>query len=462
MISALLLAACGGLVKSPSSESSAERPPPAAHAPAPRWVRAQGTGLVDESGAAVHLAGVVASNEIWGRWIWPRSDELAKRGDDPLIRDRVQPDWVLGEADFARLGALPINVARYEISHELFADDNPARRDNGAKLKEHVRRFAALGIGVIVDLNMPIGLDGQSDNVERKKPGSLRERSLFEDDELFAATIRTWTFVAEQLSSEPTLVAYEIWNEPRAPSDADGGVARFQSRSEQMARALRAVDPRHLVLVPEYHSREANPGESYPAPNGQGSIVDRGEQGIRWDRGLVKVSVENVGYVFHHYEPWSFTAEGAADFAPTDVAGMVLEHVRWRDEVGRAPLVVTEYGINRRQPLSKRVAWLTLVHDLLVQHDIGGLYFNYKAAVGPWNQPGDMMALYGQFIARNEVGSGGGSSYALRSDAAAAAEQSGFTKLFAQWFENLGPNETSLLDNESVVDELRRFAERRR
>jgi hypothetical protein len=73
-----------------------------------------------------------------------------------------------------------------------------------------------------------------------------------------------------------------------------------------------------------------------------------------------------------------------------------------------------------------------------------------------------MMALYGQFVSRNEVGSGVGRGYTLRSDAAAAAEQSGFNGLFAEWFENLGSNEASLLDNQGIVDELRRFAERTR
>jgi len=453
----------------PGVEAASRRdtsPRPGARGGAPRWVRAAGSNLRDEAGAPVHLSGLVSSNEVWGRYVWPISDEKAKRGDDPMIRDTVQPSWVLTDDDFARLGGLPGNVVRYEITHELFADDNPERLENLRKLVGHVERFAKIGLGVIVDLNLPIGLDGQSDNAERKKPGAVRERTLFEDDGFFAATVRLWTFLARQLASEPTLVAYELYNEPRAPSEADGGIARFQRRSEELAKAIRAVDPRHLVLVPEYNSREANPGESYPDPQGgNAKLIDHGEQGVRWDHGLVKVDVDNVGYVFHMYDPWAFVAEGARDFSRSEVEAHFLDRVRWRDQIGRAPLVVTEYGINQRQPLAMRVAWLSFVHGLLRAHDIGATYFNYKTAVSPWAKPDDQMALYGQFVSKNETGdeSGGGAGkrYTLHPEAARAAAESGFDKLLTKWFDELDPSAASLMGNDDIVAELRRFAQGR-
>ena len=410
---------------------------------AARWVRADGTRFVDERNVPLHLTGVVLSNDVWGAWVWPRSDALAKQGNDPMIRPDVQPSWVLSERDFQRLGALPGNVVRYEINHELFADGNPRRDANLARLVAHVERFATLGIGVIVDLNMPIGLDGQSDGFEKKKPGPQRERTFFEDDAFFAATVRLWTLVAQRLRDQPTLVGYELVNEPRAPCDADGGIAVYQRKLEALARAVRSADPRHVVFVPEYHSREANPGESYPDPNGgPGMRVDNGEQGVIWDRGLVKVDVANVAYVFHIYDPWPFTGEGAADFAAGEIEQKIADRERWRDQ----------------QPVERRVAWLSVVQSCLLTHDIGATFFNYKTAVTPWIGKNVMFGLFGQYWERNRFGQGTGAGYKLRDYAAQPATESGFVDLFRDYFRDLGPDDASVMGNDPIIAELRRFA----
>jgi aryl-phospho-beta-D-glucosidase BglC (GH1 family) len=240
----------------------------------------------------------------------------------------VQPAWVLDEGDFKRLAALPGNVVRYDFNHELFAEDNPQRGPNLDKLVSHIERLGAIGIGVILDLLMPVGLDVQSDIAERKKPWAIRERTLIEDAGFIAETVSMWTYLAQRLATQPTLVAYELYNEPRAPCDAEGGVAKFQRKSEELARAIRNADCKHLVLAPEYHSRDANPGESYPNPNGKGTLIDSGEQGIRWDHGLVKIDVPNVGYVFHFYEPWSFAGEDSPNFSPAAMEKEVVKRVK--------------------------------------------------------------------------------------------------------------------------------------
>jgi len=54
----------------------------------------------------------------------------------------------------------------------------------------------------------------------------------------------------------------------------------------------------HIIFVPEYNSREANPGESYWNEKTNSYVIDNGEQGIIWERGLVKVDSSNVVYLF--------------------------------------------------------------------------------------------------------------------------------------------------------------------
>jgi hypothetical protein len=357
-----------------------------------------------------------------------------------MIRPLEQPDWALADQDFDAIGGLGLNAIRYSINHELFAADNPLRGANLHLLLQHVQRFNRRGMFVVIDLHTPIGLDVMNDGVERRKPGPERIKTVIESDEYYAATLDLWQAVATTLREEAG-VAYELLNEPRAPSEAEGGVERFRERLQGLCEGIRSIDPEHLVLVPEQHSIEQGATEA-----------------IVWSRQLVKIDCSNVGYVFHVYEPYEFTHEGAESYDSSVLRELVEEKVAWQQAEGHAPLFVTEYGCNRAQPVAQRVAWLRDVHSLFDEYGISSFYFNYKTSVHPYLDPATMFGLYGQYVFRDEFGSETGAGYQLDSAATAAASDNGFDELLASYFFDVPATALSSMDTQPVIEELNRYA----
>jgi endoglucanase len=422
--------------------------------PAVGWLRANGPQIVGDDAKPVRLAGLVLSNNVWGVWVNGRSDALKASGTDPMIHtDRLQP-WVLTDYDLSTLERLPIQVVRYDFNYELFASENRHRLDNAAQIAAHVRHLGQAGIYTILDLMVPPGLGVSSDNWERRKPGRERQKSIFEDDALLDRAKEMWAFVARQFASLPELAAYELINEPRLPCSADGGMVRYQAAYRSLVEAIRSVDQRHLILVPEYHSREANPGEAYTDDATKASKIDSGEQGVLWDHGLVKVEDANVAYVFHFYEPWEYVAEGARSYDGEQVKSRLDQRLVWQREIGRAPFFVTEYGVNRNQPADKRKAWLDFVHGLFVENGISSTYYCYKSEVGPWIKPSDNFAIFGQYVGRLQHGKLTAEGYQLQPWAVAPAHDNGFDRLLDAYFRSLTAKDLSLMDSAPLLEAL--------
>ena len=57
-----------------------------------------GTTIVNAAGQEIRLKGLFLSNNTWGNWVWPISDELQKAGRYPLIPPTEQDAWVLTDA----------------------------------------------------------------------------------------------------------------------------------------------------------------------------------------------------------------------------------------------------------------------------------------------------------------------------------------------------------------------------
>jgi hypothetical protein len=73
---------------------------------------------------------------------------------------------------------------------------------------------------------------------------------------------------------------------------------------------------------------------------------------------MVKVDDDNVGYVLHFYEPFDFTAPGSSSYDTSALQTALERRTTWRNTVSHAPLIATEYGVNRAQPMADRLDWL--------------------------------------------------------------------------------------------------------
>lgn len=407
------------------------------------WLKVEGTQFKNAHGEIVHLRGVNLFNNACGNWIYGISDQPERKGKDPLIRPTEQDDWVLGPYDYYYINKLGGNVVRYCFNYELFAKDNPKRAKNLEKLKEHVKRFNGSAIYVILNLHFPPGLDVAHDHYEKDKPGNERLQSIFENDEYFDQTVEMWKHLAKAFKDNAGVAGYELFSEPRLPSEADGGVEKFTERYNKLVNEIRKVDNQHIIFVAEYDSVEAN--DEF--------------QTIKWgERGFVKVDADNIAYVGHCYEPYEFTHLGAAKFKKDKVNAYLKKKLDWTNEVGQAPLIITEYGVNRNQPIEKKVEYLEVIHSFCKKNNLSSLFWEYKSQVGAFTAPMWINGVYAQYVKKGEELIIKVNKYEYQPWAKEAAHQNGFDELFTKYFwQQNNPADISIMDNQKVWESLNRF-----
>jgi aryl-phospho-beta-D-glucosidase BglC (GH1 family) len=406
------------------------------------WIHASGIDFADDEGRPIHFVGVGLSNDAWGTYVWPDSDNLSKLGKDPMIRPTELYSWCLQAVDFQILSGLPINVVRYSFAYEMFAADNPKLEANLTTLEDNIERLGHLGIYTVLNDNMPVGLDGSNDSYERLLPPAERESSIFESDDFFAENLSMWQLLAARLVGRPEVLAYELINEPRVPSLADGGQARFQARMQSLVEAIRECDSKHVILIPEWNSYED----------------DNADQTVIWDQGMIKIDDDNIGYVLHLYTPWEFTAQAASSYDEAALTSDLDLRVKWRDNIGHAPLFASEYGVNRGQPTKRRVDWLKQVHDLFAANGISSTLFNYKSNASAYLDVASTFALAQQYVLKSSEVVTTDDGWSWSSDQTrSAAESNGFSDWYQEYFLELAPDDVSLVDSQAIVDELFRY-----
>ncbi|WP_265442740.1 cellulase family glycosylhydrolase [Acetivibrio straminisolvens] len=420
-------------------------------------LQTKGQNIVTENGEIFNIRGVTLTNNFWGNWVDGESEKLQSEGMDPTIRPLVQDSWVLTDADFERIENLGCNTVLYDINYQLFAKDNPNRDENLKKLKEHIKRFSSMDIYTAVMLMAPPGLDTPNDIYERFKHGSERIKSVFEDDTYYQQWIDMWKYLANELKDFKGVAGYGVICQPRAPSESEGGIEIFRERLNNICKEIRKIDKNHIIFVPEYNSREANPGESYWNEKTASYTIDNGEQGIIWERGFAKVNTSNIVYLFNFFEPYSFVNDGVGDFDAESLESQVKDRLEWAKNVGKAPLL-SEYGISRVNSTDKRVEWLETVHNIFDKYGISASYFQYKNAVNSFvNVKTGFNALYGEYVTwETEIRL---NPFSFTSDyVATSAKENHFEEALREYY--IKDNyfvKISLLDNEPILETLQNF-----
>jgi|LSQX01.2.fsa_nt_gb hypothetical protein len=423
------------------------------------FLRTKGQNIITSKGEIFRIRGVTLTNNFWGNWIDGISEKLQSEGNDPVIRPVVQDSWVLTDNDFERIKNLGCNTVLYDINYQLFAEDNPNRTENIERLKSHIIRFSAMDIYTAVMLMVPPGLDSTNDIYEMYKPGSVRVKSVFEDDTYYSQWVSMWKYLANELKDFKSVAGYGLINQPRVPTNEEGGIEIFKNRLNNACKEIRKIDKNHIIFVPEYNSREANSGESYWDSKSNSYKVENGEQGIIWERGLVKVSTDNVVYLFHFFEPYDFANNGIGSFDASILEDQVKNRFNWAKEIGNAPLL-TEYGVSRVNEMDQRLKWLETVHSIYDKYSISASYFQYKSSTGSYvNMKTGFNPIYGEYINWNrEITLKDGSYLFNYEDAAQAAKDNSFVEVLENFYlKNNRIEAVSLLDNKPLLDSLQEF-----
>lgn len=217
------------------------------------WLEVRGEALVDGSGSPVRLRGVGVGgwlnleNFITGH---PSVEcQLRSELERALGRDRCEAFFeaflsaFFAEEDVAFVASLGLNVVRLPVNyHHLEDDDRPGeiKASGFVHLDRAVRDCAERGVYAMIDLHALPG--GQNHDWHSDNPVHLplfwRYRE-FQD-----RVVHLWEAIAEHYRDQPFVAGYNLINEPADPTGE-----RLGPYYRRLARAVRAVDPRHVLFL---------------------------------------------------------------------------------------------------------------------------------------------------------------------------------------------------------------------
>jgi endoglucanase len=288
-------AACrSGPISAPASSAAANAPAPAG-APAvgggPRAdddpivargiLRRDGERIVDATGRPVRWTGVAFGNQVWSGRPLPVTDH--------------------DESDFSRLRAMGMNAARFYMHYRTFEDDTAPgvfKEAGWEWLDRNVMWARRHGVYLILNLHVPPG--GYQSNGEGA--------ALWDSPATQDRVVALWRAIAARHANQAIIAGYDILNEPGVSKSR----AQWTSLAGRVAKAIRQVDPNHIVIVERVNS-----------------VAQEWKNDA--DMNFVLIDDPNVVYTFHFYDPLTYTHQ----FAPWVHYG---EGGRWPDEekVGRS------------------------------------------------------------------------------------------------------------------------------
>ena len=247
------------------------------------FLRAQGRSVVNEQGSVVQLRGCNIGSwlviEPWLiGWSMPNELQFEKAVWDILGRRfgeanklnliRQFRETFFTREDVRRIADTGMNCLRIPLWWR--ATDDPAYGGDIDYLDRCIRWCREFGVYAIIDLHGAPG--GQSKWAFAGDPNNAELWK--EDDRYRAQTVSWWTNIAARYRDEPAVAGYDLLNEAN-----DAPVSLLMSFYDRLYKAVRAVDPRHLLIIEDgVHGFFRIP---HPAQMG-------------WS---------NVMYSFHYYAP---------------------------------------------------------------------------------------------------------------------------------------------------------------
>jgi endoglucanase len=239
------------------------------------FLRAEDRRIVDARGEPVLLRGLGL-----GGWMLQEGYmlQLGNLGQQHVIRRRIEaligPErtaefyaaWLehhTTKADIDAMAAWGYNSVRLPMHYALFTppiDEEPVAgeitwRATGFELTDRLLQWTkANGMWLILDLHAAPGGQGNDLPISDRDPS---KPSLWESAANRRKTVALWRKLAERYRDEPGIGAYNLINEPNwgfaDSADRNGcnetGNAPLWSLTQQIVRAIREVDTRHMIII---------------------------------------------------------------------------------------------------------------------------------------------------------------------------------------------------------------------
>lgn len=270
------------------------------------------------------------------------------------------------EEDLARIKKLGANCVRLPFNQRLIEpEDRPGYYDPAglAYLKKAVSWCRQYRLYAILDLHAATGSqnpDWHADSSGKKK--------LWRDRQLRGRTVKVWRYLAAEFKNDPAIAGYDILNEPVCEGAAE--MAALKDFYRQTVKAIRQVDPKHIIFLEANHW--ATDLEVLGRPAGA-----------------------NIAYSVHFYEPVRFVFNYQPDLTwPNRKNGIFgsraglmtrLQGYQKLAKKWRVPILVGEFGINWRNGTCGEKTWVGEILKIFDQLGWHWTYWTYKAVnVAAW------------------------------------------------------------------------------
>jgi endoglucanase len=328
-----------------------------------RFVNTRGKDLISTNGKPLLLKGINLGN-----WLLPEgymfkfkstnSPRLIQAAISQLVgEDEARRFWktyrdnYITREDISFIKRSGFNSVRVPFSYRLFvSDSSPARLEGpGYELLDRVIDWCRQeGLYVILDMHAAPG--GQTgDNID----DSWGYPFLFESPESQQLTADLWRILAARYRQEPTLIGYDLLNEPIAHYfDTASLNPKLEPLYRRTVSAIREVDRNHIVFL----------------------------GGAQWDTNFKVFGPPfdpKLAYTFHKY--WMTVNQEA-----------IQEYVDFREKYD-VPIWMGESGENTDD-------WINSFRTLLEAHNIGWCFWPYKkldatSSIVSINPPDDWPAI---------------------------------------------------------------------
>jgi endoglucanase len=231
-------------------------------------LRVSGRQLVDDAGQPVALRGVAFGNAVWSNVELPTGHH--------------------GEIDYRRVQDMGMNLVRFYLNYRTFEDDGaPGRyKESGFRwIDQNVAWAKAHGVRLQLNMHVPQG------GFQSLAKGVALWNDVRNQDRLTAL----WKEIARRYRGEPTILGYDLLNEPVTA----GGKEQWVALANRIVRAIREVDPWHVITVERLNGKNAD---------GSGAADTANDA----DLNFFLVEDPNVLYEFHVYTPIEFTHQLAS------------------------------------------------------------------------------------------------------------------------------------------------------
>lgn len=223
------------------------------------------------------------------------------------------------------------NSVRVPFSHRLFVEESETQKLDGPgyELLDRVVSWCKQeGLLVILDMHgAPGGQTG--DNID----DSWGYPFLFESIESQDLTVAIWKKIAARYAKEPTIVGYDLLNEPIAHFFKTADLnPKLEPLYRKIVAGIREVDRNHIIFL----------------------------GGAQWDTNFKVFGAPfdaKLAYTFHKY--WMDVNQGA-----------IQEFLDFRDQYN-VPIWMGESGENTDE-------WIASFRTLLESHNIGWCFWPYK------------------------------------------------------------------------------------